>query len=92
MADLPQDEAINRARAIEVESYDIFLDLTAEPVLSRTEVRFRWRQPGASTFAELRTPTVRSATLDGVTLPSPRDGRPTGRVSRRAGGFSSPRA
>jgi aminopeptidase N len=75
VADLTQDEAIDRARAIEVESYDIFLDLTAEPVLSRTEVRFRWRQPGVSTFAELRTQTVRSATLDGVTLPSPQDGR-----------------
>jgi aminopeptidase N len=75
VADLTQDEAIDRARAIEVESYDIFLDLTAEPVLSRTEVRFRWRQPHVSTFAELRTPTFRSATLDGVTLPSPQDGR-----------------
>jgi aminopeptidase N len=75
VADLTQDEAIDRARAIEVESYDIFLDLTAEPVLSRTEVRFRWRQPSVSTFAELRTQTVRSATLDGVALPSPEDGR-----------------
>jgi aminopeptidase N len=75
VADLTQDEAIDRARAIEVESYDIFLDLTAEPVLSRTEVRFRWRQPDASTFAELRTPGVRSVTLDGVSLPPPGDGR-----------------
>jgi len=75
VADLTQDEAIDRARAIEVESYDILLDLTAGPVLSRTEVRFRWRQPGVSTFAALRTQTVRSATLDVVTLPSPQDGR-----------------
>ena len=75
MADLTQDEAISRAEAIDVESYDVFLDLTAEPVLSRTEVRFRWRRPDASTFAELRTPGVRSATLDGVSLPPPQDGR-----------------
>ena len=75
MADLTQDEAIDRARAIDVESYDVFLDLTAEPVLSRTEVRFRWLRPDASTFAELRTQGVRGVTLDGVSLPPPR-GRP----------------
>ena len=77
MADLTQDEAIDRARAIEVESYDVFLDLTAEPVLSRTEVRFRWLRldADAGTFAELRTQGVRSATLDGAPLPPPEDGR-----------------
>ena len=75
MADLTQDEAIHRAGAIDVDSYDVFLDLTAEPPLSRTEVRFRWRRPDASTFAELRTSGVRSATLDGVSLPPPLDGR-----------------
>ena len=84
MADLTQDEAIDRARAIDVESYDVFLDLTAEPVLSRTEVRFRWLQPDASTFAELRTQGVRSATLDGVSLPPPEDSRL--RLSRAGGG------
>src|SRR5580698_6218963 len=75
MADLTQDEAIDRARAIDVESYDVFLDLTAEPVLSRTEVGFRWRRPDVSTVAELRTQGVRGVTLDGVSLPSPQDGR-----------------
>jgi aminopeptidase N len=75
VADLTQAEAIDRARAIDVESYDVFLDLTAEPVLSRTEVRFRWLRPDASTFAELRTQGVRSVTLAGVSLPPPEDGR-----------------
>ncbi len=75
MADLTQDEAVDRARVIDVESYDVFLDLTAEPVLSRTEVRFRWLRPDASTFAELRTQGVRGVTLDGVSLPPPEDGR-----------------
>jgi aminopeptidase N len=75
VADLTLDEAIDRTRAIDVESYDVFLDLTAEPVLSRTEVRFRWLRPDASTFAELRTQGVRSVTLDGVSLPPPEDGR-----------------
>ena len=75
MAELTQDEAIDRARVIDVESYDVFIDLTAEPARSRTEVRFRWLRPGAVTFAELRTQGVRGATLDGVSLPPPRDGR-----------------
>jgi aminopeptidase N len=83
VADLTQDEAIDRARAIDVESYDVFLDLTAEPVLSRTEVRFRWLRPDASTFAELRTQGVRGVTLDGVSLPPPEDGRL--RLSRAGG-------
>ena len=75
MADLTQDEAVDRARTIDVESYDVFLDLTAEPALSRTEVRFRWLRPDASTFAELRTQSVRGVTLDGVSLLPPEDGR-----------------
>ncbi len=75
MADLTLDEAIDRARVVDVESYEVFLDLTAEPVLSRTEVRFRWLRPDASTFAELRTQGVRSVTLDGVSLLPPEDGR-----------------
>jgi aminopeptidase N len=84
VADLTQDEAIERARAIEVDSYDVFLDLAAEPVLSRTEVRFRWLRPGVSTFAELRTQGVRGVTLNGVRLPPPEDGRL--RLSRADGG------
>jgi hypothetical protein len=67
VADLTQDEAIDRARVIDVESYDVFLDLTAEPVLSGTEIGFRWLRPDASTFAELCTQGVRGVTLDGVT-------------------------
>ncbi len=69
------DEAIDRARAIKVQAYDVFLDLTVEPVLSRTEVRFRWLAPDATTFADLRTAGVRSASLDGLSLPPPEDGR-----------------
>jgi aminopeptidase N len=87
VADLTQDEAIDRARAIAVESYDIFLDLTAEPVLSRTEVRFRWLRPEVSTFAELRTQGVLGVTFDGVSLSPPEDGRL--RLSRSGGGDQS---
>jgi len=84
VADLTQPEALDRARAIEVDSYDLFLDLTAEPVLSRTEVRFRWLRPDASTFAELRTQGVSRVTLNGVRLPPPEDGRL--RLSRASDG------
>jgi aminopeptidase N len=84
VADLTRDEAIERARAIEVDSYDVYLDLTAEPVLSRTEIRFRWLRSDVSTFAELRTQDVRGVTLNGVALPPPEDGRL--RLSRRGGG------
>jgi hypothetical protein len=84
VADLTQAEALDRARAIEVDSYDVFLDLTAEPVLSRTEVRFRWLRPDASMFAELRTQGTRGVRLDGVSLPPPEDGRL--QLSRAGGG------
>lgn len=84
MADLTKAEALDRAQVIEVDSYDVFLDLTAEPVLSRTEVRFRWLRPDASTFAELRTQGLSSVTLNGVSLPPPEDGRL--RLSRAGGG------
>jgi aminopeptidase N len=83
VADLTQDEAIERAGAIDVESYDVFVDLTAEPVLSRTEIRFRWLRPDVSTFAELRTQGVRGVTLNGESLPPPADGRL--RLSRAGG-------
>ena len=47
MADLTQAEAADRAASIEVDSYDVFLDLTTEPAASRTEVRVRWLRPEA---------------------------------------------
>jgi aminopeptidase N len=69
---LTQTEAATRAGLIDVESYDVFLDLAADPVRSRTEIRFRCREPGAATFADL-TAAVRSAVLGGRGL------EPTGR-------------
>lgn len=75
MADLTQDEAADRAGSIEVDSCDVFLDLTTDPVTSRTEIRFRWLGESRQTFADLRTPRVVSVTLDGTPLPPPDDGR-----------------
>lgn len=77
MPALTEAEARTRARLLDVESYEVFLDLTAEPVRSRTEVRFACREPGASTFAELTTARVVSAALNGRKLGPPGDGRLT---------------
>lgn len=67
MAALTETEARVRAALLDVWSYDVFLDLTAEPTgaaRSRTEIRFGCREPGAATFAEL-TATATSAVLNG---------------------------
>lgn len=67
MAALTETEARVRAALLDVWSYDVFLDLTAEPAgpaRSRTEIRFGCREPGAATFAEL-TATATSAVLNG---------------------------
>jgi aminopeptidase N len=53
----------------------MFLDLTTQPVASRTEIRFRWLGESRQTFADLRTLRVVSVTLDGAALPPPADGR-----------------
>jgi aminopeptidase N len=77
--ELTESEATARAALIEVESYELVLDLTAEPVTSRTEVRFRCRDTGRDTaretFADVRLTTVREAVLNGQRLPGPAGGR-----------------
>jgi len=72
---LTQAEATERARLLEVDSYDINLDLSAgdratgnSTFHSVTEVRFRCSEPGASTFIECAADSVRSATLNGAAL------------------------
>lgn len=74
MPALTETEATVRAALIDVASYDVFADLTAEPVRSRTEIRFGCREPGAGTFAEL-TATATSAVLNGRELAGPAGGR-----------------
>ena len=71
---LTETEATARAALVDVASYDVFADLTAEPVRSRTEIRFGCREPGAATFAELTATAVR-AVLNGRELARPADGR-----------------
>jgi aminopeptidase N len=74
MPALTETEAAARAALIDVASYDVFADLTAEPVRSRTEIRFGCREPGAASFAEL-TATATRAVLNGRELAGPADGR-----------------
>ncbi|MER1996413.1 MAG: aminopeptidase N [Arthrobacter sp.] len=66
---LTRAEARERAELINVESYDINLDLTRgdEVFGSTTVVRFS-AQPGASTFIDAVTSKVHRVTLNGVSL------------------------
>ncbi|MEV4756056.1 aminopeptidase N [Micromonospora sp. NPDC049559] len=73
MRNLTQVEATERARLLDVTSYDINLDLSSAGLTtgnrtfrSVTEVRFRCSEPGASTFIEVAADSVRSATLNGA--------------------------
>ena len=65
-----RDEAQSRARLIEVESYDVALDLTEGEVTfgSETTVRFRCTEPGARTFIDLVADQVDEITLNGRPL------------------------
>ncbi|GAA4940388.1 aminopeptidase N [Actinomycetospora succinea] len=73
---LTRDDAATRAEMLEVDSYDIDLDLT-DPATggpgestfrSITTVRFRSAQPGASTWIDIVAAGVRSAVLNGTSL------------------------
>jgi aminopeptidase N len=63
--DLTHAEAIARARLIQVRSYTVTLDLTAEPARVRTEIEFSCAEPGASTFADLDAVEVLRVALNG---------------------------
>jgi aminopeptidase N len=70
MTAVTESEAKARSALIEVESYTVALDFTAGPdtVGSHTEIRFRCREPGAATFADLAADTVRRVVLNGTSL------------------------
>jgi aminopeptidase N len=68
---LTRDEAQARARILHDVRYDIFLDLTAaESLRSETVVRFRCREPGASTHLDLAAPSLESIELNGHPVPA----------------------
>jgi aminopeptidase N len=70
MRTLTRDEAAARAAVIDVESYDVELDLTtgAETYHSTSRVRFRCLQPGSSSFIELLAERCQSISLNGTAL------------------------
>jgi len=67
---LTRDEALERARVLNVASYDVELDLTTghETFGSTTTVTFTSSEPGATVFIELAAPAVREIALNGVPL------------------------
>jgi aminopeptidase N len=64
---LTYDEAHERARLIDPRGYHIGLDLTGGDVVfgSVTVVRFGCREPGASSFVEIRPARLRRVVLNG---------------------------
>lgn len=71
MRTLYRQEAVERARLLDVASYDIDLDLSGDDsgFDSTTVIRFTCREPGATTFVELDASPVR-VVLNGVELPA----------------------
>ena len=72
---LHRDEATERARLLEVSTYDISLDLTdghgapGEKTFATTStVRFTCSEPSAASYLDLTAPQVDSVTLNGETL------------------------
>jgi aminopeptidase N len=72
---LTRTDAAARAELLDVQSYDLQLDVTdggGKPgdrtFRSTTTVEFRCRRPGADTFVDLIAEAVHSATLNGVEL------------------------
>jgi aminopeptidase N len=67
---LTREEARERAGLIEVESYEIELDLTVgeKTFGSTTTVRFRCAQEGAGTWLDFIAPAVREVILNGTPL------------------------
>jgi aminopeptidase N len=67
-SNLTRDEARERARLLDVESYRVELDLTGGDLTfgSVTTVRFRCARPGASTFIDLSAPAAGEITLNGA--------------------------
>jgi aminopeptidase N len=64
---LTRDEARERARVLDVDTYTVDLDLTTgdETFISDTTIRFS-AEEGADTFVDLIAPRVRSITLNGT--------------------------
>jgi aminopeptidase N len=69
-SNLTRDEARQRARLLDVGSYQVDLDLTGGETTftSTTTARFRCASPGASTFIDLTAPAVTEIVLNAATV------------------------
>jgi len=69
-SNLTRDEAAERARLLDIESYHVELDLTGGALTfsSVTTAVFRCARPGASTFIDCCASAVHDITLNGVRL------------------------
>jgi len=67
---LTREEAARRAELIEVDSYDVTIDLTGSATTFGTAsvIRFGCRTPGAQTFCDFVGESVQSVRLNGVDL------------------------
>jgi aminopeptidase N len=67
---LTRDEARTRSALLEVDTYDVELDLTTDERTfgSTTTIRFRCHQPGAGTFVDLVGADVHEVVLNGTSL------------------------
>ncbi len=70
IAEITRAESADRARLLQVESYEVALDLTrgAEVFGSTSVIRFGCRQPGAATFVDLIADRVHEITLNGTAI------------------------
>ena len=70
MNNMTRDEAQQRARLLRVEGYDVSLELTAGDTTFRSEttVTFSCVDPGAGTYLDLTAESVRTVTLNGVSI------------------------
>jgi aminopeptidase N len=80
---LTREEAAERSRLIQAESYLVELDLTGGPDAFRsvTTVRFGCTRPGTATFVNLAARSVAEMTLNGVQLPGSAFDRGTDRIA-----------
>ncbi len=81
-AEITRSQTAERARLLQVESYDVSLDLTrgAEAFTSTSVITFGCSQPGASTYLDLMARSVQEIALNGVPV-DPAGAWADGRIS-----------
>jgi aminopeptidase N len=70
---LTRDEARERSRLLNIESYDVDVDISGAPTDARvfpstSVIRFRCAEPGAATHLDITADAIREATLNGEPL------------------------